>query len=71
MFASNDSVRALYWFDPSCEEQVALGRPGFTPGALFTTDPFRAQAFASLLLVGESPEECADYVEELSVKLGG
>ena len=39
-------------------------------GVLFTTDPAQAQAFATLLLVGESLEECKAYFAGLPGKAG-
>lgn len=38
-------------------------------GVLFTTDPHRGQALATLLLIGESLEMCKDYFADFSGKL--
>ena len=70
MFASTDSARALYWFDPSCEEQVAFGRPGFTPGRLpclltgdLETLPVFLCAADDLVLVRRQPS--SSFLDEL------
>jgi hypothetical protein len=39
-------------------------------GVLCTTDPSQAQEFATLLLVGESLEECKEYFAGLPGKVG-
>ena len=39
-------------------------------GILFTSDPTQAQAYASLLVVGHSLEQCMGYFENFSGRLG-
>jgi len=49
---------------------VELKGEHLSRGVLFTTDPAQAQEFISLLLVGESLEECKGYVAGLPGRAG-
>lgn len=56
---------AVFWFDPACEEQVALGRPGFTPGRLprllaedLETLPFFLAGPDDVVLLRRQPRSC-------------
>ena len=58
-------------FAEHMENRYPLEKEGnqLSKGVLFTTDPFQARAFASVLLVGETLESCKAYFEEFSGKL--
>jgi len=60
--AAGRNFRAIYWFNPNCEDQVALGRPGFTPSRLsllleadFASLPMFLCAPGDLVLVRQKP----------------
>jgi uncharacterized ferritin-like protein (DUF455 family) len=59
-------------FAAHLERQFPVERKGehISRGVLFTTDPNQAQEFVTLLLVGESLEECKGYFAGLPGKAG-
>ena len=59
-------------FAAHLEERHPVERKGdhLSRGVLCTTDPSQAQAFVTLLLVGESLEECKGYFAELPGRAG-
>jgi uncharacterized ferritin-like protein (DUF455 family) len=57
------------YMEERCPARMMPDGDQLAEGVLFTTDPGRAQAFVSMLAVGESLEVCKGYFKGLSGKL--